>query len=119
MDFYIYIFTPKFKNFLLEKVQEISKIEVVPALVEGFKDGKVIAYCLVGIDDDGKAIVELRGFEMMIFQNVVNVSHGKLVYISLKVGKGFSSITILDCALGEKDQYYKNLIKDIKNGYKK
>ena len=98
-----------------ESGKEILRIDVIPALVEGLKDTSVIAYCLVDIKKNNKGVVELREFDTILFDNVENLRRGKLVYLSLVGGKGFSSITTIDCEIGEKDDYFKKLIKDVVN----
>ena len=95
----------------MEEDRKIHRIDIIPTLVEGLKDTSVIAYCLVDIEKNGEGIVELREFETILFENVEGLQRGKLVYLSLMGGEGFSSITTIDCKLGEKDNYYRKLIK--------
>lgn len=93
----------------MEQEKEIHRIDIIPTLVEGFKDnGDVIAYCLIDIDGD-KGVVELRGFKPILFENVKDLKRGKLVYLSFTAGKGFTSMKTMDCEL-EEDDYYRKLI---------
>lgn len=94
--------------------KKVDNINIFPVLIEGFKDGKIIAYCLVGVQKD-KGMVELREFEPILFDSISNdgeLKRGKLIYLSVISGQGFVEINTVDYDLGEKSKRHIELIKN-------